>query len=220
MHFSVVKEGDQPFLHILFNKGEKIWAEAGAMMFMSANIDIRTRAEKNLPSSSRGDSIALEKLRKAQFVCLGDDGEIAFSPPSPGSILKLELDNQRIYCDGLSFLASTKDFEFKTQGSLKTLLTGASMFLQSITGTGTVFLKCYGNLYERELEKGESIIVDTGHLVAYEETVRYKLQKPKDQQLARSAGEWLVCKYTGPGKLWLQTRNRAELAKVVQRYLP
>ena len=118
-------------------------------------------------------------------------------------------------------MAATPELVFSIQGSLKGMLAGRSLFLQKVIGYGYLYLKYFGSLIEKDLKEGESIIVDTGHLVAYEDSVKFKIQKPREGKLNHiQAGEWIICKYFGPDKVWLQTRNRAEFAKVMHRYLP
>ena len=100
------------------------------------------------------------------------------------------------------------------------MFAGEGLFLSKISGNGIVFLNSYGAIYEKELAPGEQYIVDTGHIVAFQETVTYKLRKAaKGIFSSLASGEGLVCEYTGPGKIWIQTRNLSALGAVLARFV-
>lgn len=219
MNVNLHKDLQNPILEVELEKDESIRAESGSMMYMSANIDINTHDSSTDLPESLSDSVAKDILSKSLFRAIQKKGQIAFAPPSNGGILEIKLSGNSVYADGVSFLASTPELTFSIQGSLKGMLAGKSLFLQKASGYGILFLKYFGSLIEKDLAEGESIIVDTGHLIAYEDSVKFKIQKPREGKHIQ-AGEWIICKYVGPGKIWLQTRNRAEFAKVVHRYLP
>lgn len=218
MKVNLNKDLQNPILEIELEKDESIRAEAGAMMYMSSNIDINTVDNSTDLPENLSDTVARDILSKSLFRAIQKNGKIAFAPPS-GGVLELKLSGNSIYSDGVSFLAATPELVFSIQGSLKGMLAGKSLFLQKASGYGLLYLKYFGSLIEKDLEEGETIIIDTGHLVAYEDTIKFKIQKPREGKHIQ-AGEWLICKYVGPGKIWLQTRNRAEFAKVIHRYLP
>lgn len=221
MKVNLHKEMSHPYLEIDLVKDESIRAEAGSLMFMTPNIDISSNDSVTEIPENLTDSVARDILTKALFRAIKQDGKVCFAPPAPGGILEIKLMGESIYTDGVSYLASTPELEFSIQGSLRGMLAGKTVFLQKVRGYGNLYIKYYGDIVEHELKEGESIIVDAGHLVAYEDTVRFKIQKPREGKLDHvQAGEWIICKYVGPGKVWLQTRNRSEFAKVIHRYLP
>jgi len=111
--------------------------------------------------------------------------------------------------------------ELSTQGSLKAMISGEGLFLQKISGSGMVFLNSYGQILEKTLQSGEKYIVDTGHIVAFEATVQYQIKKAAKTLLSSiGTAEGLACEYTGPGKIWIQTRNLSALARLLQPLLP
>jgi uncharacterized protein (TIGR00266 family) len=133
----------------------------------------------------------------------------------------MELAGNTILAEGGAYLAGSPDLEISTQGSLKAMISGEGLFLQKITGKGLVFLNSYGAIYEKILNPGETYIVDTGHIVAFDDSVQYKLKKATKGILSSMAsGEGLVCEYTGPGKLWIQTRNLSTLAQLIAKFIP
>jgi len=219
MNFQI---NDSPYatLDINLDAGETIVAETGAMMLMSSNINIKPiNLTFDLPTNSN-DPITEEIKEKSIFKAIKKSAKLTLAPPLPCDILNINLNNQTVYTEASSFLASSKGLQFSVEGDLEQMLRGKSLFLQKIKGKGELFLKFYGNIKEYDLKEGESLIVDSGHLVAFEDSIIYKIQKPKDESSVFAKGEWIVCKYKGPGKLWLSTRNRTEFAKILARYLP
>lgn len=111
--------------------------------------------------------------------------------------------------------------KLEQKGSIDGLLSGAGLYKETFKGTGHLFLKCFGDFMHVELKEGEKISIDTGHLLAHDESVELTILKNEGDRFDSFAeGEILVCEFTGPGKVWLQTRNRSEFAKVIQTFLP
>ena len=100
-------------------------------------------------------------------------------------------------------------------------ISGEGLFLQKISGYGLLFLNSYGTILEKNLNPGETYIVDTGHIVAFEESIKYNIKKASKGLFSTLAsGEGLVCEYYGPGKIWMQSRNLPPFASLLDRYLP
>ncbi|MCK5741225.1 MAG: TIGR00266 family protein, partial [Chlorobi bacterium] len=154
------------------------------------------------------------------FTASGGSGELILAPGTLGDIIQLEMNGQTIFAQGGAYLAGTPDLELSTQGSLKGMISGEGLFLQKITGRGALFLNSYGAIIEKTLSQGESYIVDTGHIVAFEESVQYKIKKASKGFFSTIAsGEGLVCEYTGPGKIWMQTRNLSAFAQILSKFI-
>jgi uncharacterized protein (TIGR00266 family) len=89
----------------------------------------------------------------------------------------------------------------------KTFFLREGLFLLKMQGEGPVFFSSFGAIYEVELGMGQKYIVDTGHVVAFEELVEYKVKKAGNLKTFFFSGEGLVCELTGPGKVYIQTRS-------------
>lgn len=77
-----------------------------------------------------------------------------------------------------------------------------------ISGTGTLVISSYGAIHPVELGAGEKFIVDTGHLVSFDEHVGYDVKKVAGWKSTLFSGEGLVAELTGPGNLNLQSRSQ------------
>jgi len=108
-----------------------------------------------------------------------------------------------------SFLAATTDIEVDTSwGGAKSFFSGEGLILLRCSGHGLLFLSSYGAIHLKELNAGEEYTVDTGHMVAFDESVRYTVGRSGGWKTTLLSGEGLVCKLEGPGRFYMQTRSQ------------
>ena len=114
------------------------------------------------------------------------------------------------------YLASEKsvDVSTKTQNLAQGLFSGEGFFILKVSGRGTVFLNSYGSIHEIDLQEGQEYIVDNQHLVAWTSNTNYKIEKASSSGWISSltSGEGFVCRFRGPGKVYIQTRNPRSFA--------
>ena len=192
---------------ISLDAGEKIQAETGAMVSMSDTIKMDTGMKGGLLGGLKrsvlgGESFFLNTFEAEQA------GEVTIAPALPGDVLALELTGLPLMVQSGSFLAATPDVESDTKwGGSRTFFSREGLFLLKCTGSGTVFISSYGAIHLVELDAGQRYIVDTGHMVAFDESVQYDVGRAGNWKSTLLGGEGLVCKLTGPGRFYLQTRN-------------
>jgi len=207
-------------LKILLKQGEQIRAEAGAMVSMSPGIELQAKSSGKGLFGSIAAVVGGESFFASLFTA-STDGELVLAPGVIGDILKIDLNNSTVLAQSGAYLAGHTSLELSTQGSLRAMISGEGLFLSKISGTGALFLNSYGAVYDKELKAGESYIVDSGHIVAFESGVTFKLKKAaKGLFSTLASGEGLVCEFSGPGKIWIQTRNLQAFASVLSRFLP
>ena len=216
-----VKYGPSYALGIVsLEAGEKIQAETGAMVSMSDTIKIETGMKGGLLSGLKrsvlgGESFFLNTFEAEQA------GEVTIAPALPGDIMVLELTGQPVLVQSGSFLAATPEIEIDTKwGGGKTFFSREGLFLLRCTGTGTLFLSSYGAIHLVELDAGQRYVVDTGHMVAFDDTVTYDGGRVGSWKSTLLGGEGLVCKLTGPGRFYLQTRNPESFVEWLVPKLP
>ena len=108
------------------------------------------------------------------------------------------------------FLAAEESInvDSKMQGLMQGLFSQEGFFLLKLTGRGVAFLSSYGVIHVLNLEQGEEVIVDNGHLVAWPDYMDYKVEKASNGWVSSiMSGECLVCRFRGPGPVLIQTRN-------------
>jgi uncharacterized protein (TIGR00266 family) len=120
-----------------------------------------------------------------------------------------------------SWLAGEASVAVDTKwGGAKTFFSGEGLFLLRCDGAGDMLVASYGAIFERELAAGESYKVDTGHIVAFDEGIGYEVNKVGNWKSTILSGEGLVATFTGPGKLWQQSRSPADLVGWLTAKLP
>ncbi len=208
-------------LTVHLNQGESFRAEAGAMLSMSSTVDLEAKSAGRGVFGSIKAAIGGESFFASMFTATRGKGEVVLAPSLSGEIIQMELTGNTIYCEGGAYLAGNSDLEISTKGSFKALVAGEGLFLQKITGRGTLFLSSYGGIIEKQITPGENLIVDTGHLVAFEDSLSYTIRKASRGIFSTIAsGEGLVSEFSGSGKVWLQTRNLSAFIGLIERFLP
>ncbi len=206
---------------VFLNAGEKILAESGAMMSFTSGISIEThRAQKgkgvfrSLKTSFWGG----ESFWMNTFTASSGDGSVTLAPTLPGDITHVDC-NGTIFVQSSSFLAGSTELDMDTnfQG-MKGFFSGESLFFLKISGQGPLLLSSYGGI--EEIHVKDSLVVDTGHIVAFDEGLSYTIKKFGGWKSFFLSGEGLVCEFNGTGRVWIQSRNVASLTTWLTAKLP
>ncbi len=200
---------------------QSIQAEAGAMVSMSANIELQSQMKGGLfgalKRAAGGESAFI-----STFTARGGPGEVTLAPGSPGDVAAIELTGQPFFVQSSSYLAGDSSLTVDTKwGGAKSFFAGEGLFVLLIQGQGLLLVSSFGAIHRKMLRPGERYVVDTGHLVAWEGTTQYTLRKAASG-IFRSmmSGEGIVAEFTGPGELLIQTRNLAALAGLLKPFFP
>ena len=191
--------------------GGEVRAEAGAMTSMSGGVEIETKAQGGMLAGLKrsvlgGESFFINTFRAPS------GGELTVSPTLPGDIVHLPVGSSgALMVQSGSWLASDPGVQVDTKwGGRKTFFSGEGLFLLRCTGTGDMIVSSYGAIERRALGQGEVLKIDTGHIVAFEESIGYQVNKVGGWKSTLLSGEGLVATFAGPGTLWLQTRSPAD----------
>jgi len=208
-------------LRVDMERGEQFRAESGAMLSMSPTIELEaTSAGKGIFGTLKA-AVGGESIFASIFTAVRGPGELIVAPSSPGDIVEFNLNNETLIAQAGSYLAGDVSITVGTQGSIKAFVAGEGLFLATMTGTGKVFLNSFGAIYHRDLGMGETYIVDTGHIVAFQHTMAYNIKKAaKGIFSSLASGEGLVCEFVGPGRVYMQTRNVSAFAKMLHPFMP
>ncbi len=201
---------------------QSISAEAGAMVSMSANIDLQSEMKGGVFGALKR-AVGGESAFVSTFTAKGGAGEVTLAPGAPGDIAGIEVQNQAFCVQSSSYLAGDTSLQVDTKfGGAKSFFGGEGLFVLQVSGTGLLLVSSFGSIHRKVLKPGEQYVVDTGHLVAWEAQMRYDLQKAAKSGFFRSflSGEGMVAAFTGPGEILIQTRNLAAFAGLLQRFFP
>lgn len=191
---------------IQLNPNERIRAEAGAMVGMSPDVAIETKAEGGLFKSLGRSLLGGESFFQNFYQAGPNGGEISVAPELPGDVFVVDVTEPMLVQSG-SYLASETSVEVNTKLSSKAFLSGEGISMLQMTGSGKLLLSSYGAILEKTLAAGEKYIVDTTHLVAFNESMNVEMKSVGGFKSTMLSGEGLVVHITGPGKLYMQTRS-------------
>lgn len=216
-------EGDYPVLRCKLNSGETIQTTAGAMSWMTEDIDVELTTGGGMMKGI-GRMFAGESLFLSHYTATRNNQEIAFASSLPGTILQIKMEGKSIIAQKTAYLASEKTVELKsifTRKFASGLLGGEGFILQKLSGHGELFLEADGSLTEYNLDPGEVLLVDQGHVFLFEESVSYEIKTIKGMKNVLFGGEGLfLVKLTGPGKVVLQSMPLSNLAAKIIPFVP
>ncbi|KKA31250.1 hypothetical protein TD95_002738 [Thielaviopsis punctulata] len=189
-------------LTIQLAAGAPLSAHPGAMIAMSHMVTLKGTASFSLKKYMAGGEIG----HSTYF----GPGEVLLAPAMLGDVVTLRLGGSETWSLARdAFLACTQGVkkDYKRQGLSKALFSGEGWFVYKISGTGLLWMTSFGAVIRKELRDGEKYLVDNGHLVAW--NTKYVMERVASGGIISSlaSGEGLVCKFTGPGTVYIQTRN-------------
>ena len=210
---------DMQLVEIALDPGEAVRAEAGAMLYITKDIEIQTTTGggvfKGLKRIFAGESFFI-----TAFLHTGSSGKAvaAFAAPYPGKIIPLDLKQMggRFLVQRDGFLCAAAGIEIEVAFTKRLgagLFGGEGFILQRLTGDGMAFVHAGGTVIRKDLQAGETLRVDTGCLVAFSESVDYDIQFIGGVRNALFGGEGLfLATLTGPGPVFLQSLPFSRLA--------
>jgi uncharacterized protein (TIGR00266 family) len=230
----VIERGTQKFeikyspsyalLEVQLPENGHIIAEAGALTYMSSNIEVETRTrmkETGIWGTIKVSLLGGETLFITDYSAVGGPGKAGFVSAPLGDITHLEVNPNKGYIiQSSAYIASTLGVMLDTewQGFTKGLF-GQNLFMLKTRGEGDIFINTFGAIDKHELGAGESLIVDNYHLAALSDTCDYKVRMFGGLKSTILGGEGFVTDVTGPGEVYVQTKNVKEFVDWLWRYI-
>ncbi|TDP63907.1 TIGR00266 family protein [Roseateles toxinivorans] len=223
-----IKGAEMQFVEVELDPGEAAIGEAGSMMFMDAGIAMDTifgdgsAAQGGFLGKLLGAGKRLitgESLFTTVYTNqAGGKQRVAFAAPYPGKILPMDLRQLggTLLCQKDAFLCAARGVSlgiaFQQKMSVG-FFGGEGFIMQKLDGDGLAFVHAGGTVVKRELQPGQTLLVDTGCVVAYTPSVNFEIQYVGKIKTALFGGEGLfLAKMTGPGTIWLQSLPFSRLA--------
>ncbi|KXG46046.1 Mitochondrial biogenesis protein AIM24 [Penicillium griseofulvum] len=174
----------------------------GAMIAMSPTLTLKGNISFSWKKLIIGGSMTMSQYT--------GPGELLVAPSMLGDIMVIRMEEPDEWKIGRdAFLGHTAGVEHKyqAQGLTKGVFSGEGLFVYKITGTGLLWIQSFGAIIQKDLREDESYFVDNGHLVAW--NCKYRMERVASGGIISgiSSGEGLACRFTGPGTVYLQTRN-------------
>ncbi len=199
--------------------GEAVRAETGTMLAMTPEIDLEARTGGL--GKIVGRLLTGEGAFQSRFVAARGGGELILAPSAPGDVQALKLEGGSLLVASGALLAADDALDVNAKTRLKNFFVGESLFMLRVSGTGLVFLCAFGAIHPRELRPGESIKVESGHLVAWSEGIDVRVGRVSRSWLGTAfSGEAIVATMTGPGVIYMQTRAPQAFGAYVAGFLP
>lgn len=201
--------------------GQEVFAEAGKMVYKTTSVNWETR----MSGESIGDKIlgAIKRKLMGESLFLTyfkafSDGEVGFAGAYPGKMQAFDLQPGRaLMVQRDSFVAAQTSVKLDIALVKKLgagFFGGEGFILEKLTGPGIVFIHGGGDFIEFDLKPGEVLQIDTGCIVAFEDTVTYDIQFVGGIKTAIFGGEGLfLATMTGPGKCMVQSMTLAKLRR-------
>lgn len=225
MEIEVRDQGVFSLAIVRLEPSEEFVSEAGALYRSTSNVEV------DVTTKSRGQGGVLSGLKRlvaretfffsTYRVRGAEPGEVGLAPTHMGSIRSIEVTPDCGWlCTGGSYLGSGSGLQLDTQfQGLKGFLTGESLSFVTARGSGPLLVSAFGQLAEVEVDA--SLIVDTGHVVAFTEGLQYAIDKVGGGWLKTwLSGEGFVLRFSGRGRILLQSHNPDRLGRLLGPRLP
>jgi len=210
MQYQILKE-PMAILDIQLNNSETITAEAGAMVYMQGDIEVKTKTREGggFLRKLKVSVLGSQSFFVNNYIANMDGCSMGLTGGPIGDIVKMEInpENGLIVHSG-AYIASTSDVILDTQwqGFTKGLF-GSELFMLKTTGSGNIFVNSFGAIVQKQLQKDETMIIDNHHIVALSENSNYTVKKFGGLKSTLLGGQGLVTEITGPGSVYFQTKN-------------
>ena len=209
---------------IQLQPGEVVYAESGGMSWMSGSVEMKTHSGGGLGKMFRR-ALSGESLFITDFYVNQGAGIVAFASEFPGKIIPFDLgpgESLIIQKDAFMCAEKSVDLDLHFRKRLGTGFFGGEGFImQKVTGPGLVFAEVDGEVVEYDLQPGQVLKVDTGHLAMMQPSVDFDVTMVKGFSNILLGGEGLFLgTLRGPGKVWLQTMPMSKLAAKMAQFMP
>jgi len=219
MKFTIKHQPSYSLLHIDLAAGERVKSEAGSMVYMSPGLNIKTQLGGGVLSALARRFLGGESLFLNEYTAGPTGGIIGLAGSMVGDIAHMPLNNKSVLVQAGSYLCSSPAISLKPRfGGLRTLFGGEGLFLLDVSGSGDLFISSYGTIVRIDIDGAYT--VDTGHIVAFENTLSFRVSSIGGWTSTLLSGEGIVCKFSGKGSLWIQSRIPSGFINWLTKLLP
>jgi uncharacterized protein (TIGR00266 family) len=221
--FNISLRPDFSLLTVQLQQGQKVFAEPSAMASMSPTLTLKAGL-KGGALKSLGRMFGGESLIVNTFTASSGPGEVVFAPGHLGDTQHYRLTGGSLLLQRGAYMANSEGIEIngKWQGA-KGFFSGEGLVLLKASGVGDVFFNSYGAILQ--IDVTNDYYVDTGYVVAFEDTLQYQVQvvpglRGGGFKRLFFSGEGLVCRFSGQGKVWIQTRYASPYLSWINQFRP
>ena len=217
MDYTIETRPSYSLLEVTLNTGESIVAESGAMTWMGETVKMSTSMRGGGLRGIRRAALGGESFLQNTYTAEGGPGIVGLAPGQPGDIVEVVLNGSELLLEKNAFLASEAGVELDSNFQGLRGLFNEGLFILRASGRGRLFFNSYGDV--EEMQVNGSYVVDNGHAVAWEPTLDYTLTRGRSIRSFLFSDQ-LLLRFSGRGKLWVQSRNPRSLASWVYPFRP
>jgi uncharacterized protein (TIGR00266 family) len=208
MEVTIKHRPDSALAVVTLAGNEAVKVEPGAMVSHSDGLTVETKSEGGFMGGLKR-MVAGESFFQNTYHAPAGGGELTLAPSLPGDMLTLDITpGSEFLLQSGAYVASESGVTMDSSwGGAKGFFGSGSIVLLRVSGQGKVIASSYGAIEERVLQPGQKYIVDTGHIVGFEASISFQVQKAGSWKSTLLGGEGLVCHLTGPGRVLMQTRS-------------
>jgi uncharacterized protein (TIGR00266 family) len=211
MKYEIIGKPDYPVVKIILEDQESIVAESGAMVSMSSNISIKTNARGGVFRSLKRMVFSGESFFQNSYTALAANSEIIFAPSTMGDLAYKKIGSETLFLSRGAYIAGSPELKIDSKWSgFKGLFGGEGFFFLKIDGLGDLFFSSFGAI--EEINVNGEYIVDNGHIVGFEGSLDFSIERVGGLKSLLLSGEGLVCHFKGHGKVYIQSRNHNSFA--------
>ncbi len=217
MKYQILCEPTYSAVEVDLDVGEQIVAESGAMAWMSANIQTETSTRGGIMAGMKRKLLSGESFFQNTYSPQGAPGSVTLAPGSAGDIVAHPLDHGELLLEKGAYLASSQGITCDSKWDGLRGFFNEGMFVLRVTGTGTLFFHAYGDITPIDID-GE-YVVDNGFAVAWDPALKYQITRGRKIRSFLFSDQ-LLLRFSGKGRIWLQSRSPRSLAAWVYPFRP
>jgi len=217
MNYLIECQPSYSLVELMLEPGDQVATEAGAMTWMSDNIKVKTSTRGGMLSGLKRKMLAGESFFQNEYEAEGGPGLLGLAPGQVGDIVPYEMQGGELFLEKNAYLASGPDVHCNSKFQGLKGLFNEGMFVLRVTGTGLLFFNAYGDI--EEVEVNGTYLVDNGYAVAWEPTLQYTLTNAGKIR-SFLFGDQILMRFSGQGKLWVQSRSPRTLANWIHPFRP
>lgn len=210
MQYKILKE-PMAMLEIQLNNNEQVTAEAGSMVYLKGNVEIKTstRSGGGLFNKLKVAALGSQSFFVNNYIAHEDNCFIGLTGPPIGDVVRMSIHSEcGLIVQSGAYIASSTGVILDTQWQgFKKGIFGNGLFMLKANGDGDLFVNAFGGIIQKDLQNNEKMILDNHHLVALSENSKYRIMEFGGLKTTVLGGEGLVTEITGPGSVFFQTKN-------------
>ncbi|MBS2035229.1 TIGR00266 family protein [bacterium] len=215
MNYQILAPGTFSALQVSLDPGDKILTEAGTMAWMDPSIQVKT-SSGGLMAGLRRAVLRGDSFFQNEYTSTAQGGKITLVAGQPGEIKAMELRGAPVILERGAYLAHTPGVSVDAKFNGLKGFFAEGLFVVYATGEGTLFYNAYGDILEVDVQG--DYIVDNGYAVAWESSLNYTVTRTGRKIRTFLFGDGLVIRFSGHGKVWVQSRSAFSLANFMHPF--